>query len=147
MTMFKELFDLAKNATLTMVVSAEEKTGQMTICVIPKPRKDTGESALTKELSLTATPVEFDAGFVAALSSYQRARQSLAAQVEATQEVLQAARAASAKKAGDALSKASKPGAVTVKPAPVAPSSTADAAVTPTTATPVANDMMHDLFA
>ncbi|WP_150430737.1 PRTRC system protein E [Dechloromonas sp. CZR5] len=106
MTMFEEMFVLATNATLTMVLSADEKTGRMTINVIPKPKKDVNEPALTKALSLTATPAEFDAGFVDALKGYREVRQSLAEQAEATQEVLQAAKSASAKKAGEAMSKA-----------------------------------------
>jgi PRTRC genetic system protein E len=91
MTMFEELFALATSATLTMVLSADEKTGRMTINVIPKPKKDVDEAALTKALSLTATPAEFDAGFVDVLKGYREVRQSLAEQAEATQEVLQAA--------------------------------------------------------
>lgn len=99
MTMFEELYALATSTTLTMLLSADEKTGRMTINVIPKPKKD-DEPALTKALSLTATPAEFDAGFVEVLKGYREVRQSLAKQAEATQEVLQAAKAASAKKAG-----------------------------------------------
>ncbi len=109
MTMFNELYELATSATLTMVISADEKTERMTINVIPKPRKDVDEPALTKALSLTATPDEFDAEFVGVLKGYREVRQSLAAQAEATQEVLQAAKAASAKKAGEAMTKAVKP--------------------------------------
>ena len=59
-------------------------------------------------MSLTATPAEFDAGFVEVLKGYREVRQSLAKQAEATQEVLQAAKAASAKKAGEAMTKAVK---------------------------------------
>lgn len=40
MTMFKELYELATSAALTMVISADEKSGRMTINVIPKPRKE-----------------------------------------------------------------------------------------------------------
>ena len=109
MTMFEELFALATGATLTMVLSADEKTGRMTINVIPKPKKDVDEPALTKALSLTATPAEFDTGFVDVLKDYREVRHSLAEQAEATQEVLQAAKAASAKKAGEAMNKAVKP--------------------------------------
>lgn len=128
MTMFEELFALATSTTLTMVFSADEKTGQMTINVIPKPKKDVDEPALTKALSLTATPAEFDAGFVDALKGYREVRQSLAAQAEATQEVLQAAKAASAKKAGEAMTKAVKPApaAATTKAQVKAPTDTAD---------------------
>jgi len=126
MTMFKELYELATSAALTMVISADEKTGRMTINVVPKPKKDVDEPALTKALSLTATPDEFDAEFVGVLKDYREVRQSLAAQAEATQEVLQAAKAASAKKAGEAITKAVKPA-----PAPKAqvktPADTAEA--------------------
>lgn len=111
MTMFEELYALAASATLTMVISADDKSGRMTINVIPKPKKDVDEPALTKALSLTAAPGEFDAEFVEVLKGYREVRQSLAAQAEATQEVLQAAKAASAKKAGEAMTKAAKPAA------------------------------------
>lgn len=111
MTMFEELYALAISATLTLVISADDKTGRMTINVIPKPKKDVDEPALTKALSLTAMPGEFDAEFVGVLKGYREVRQSLVAQAEATQEVLQAARAASAKKAGEAMTKAAKPAA------------------------------------
>ena len=40
MTMFEELYALATSTTLTMLLSADEKTGRMTINVIPKPKKD-----------------------------------------------------------------------------------------------------------
>jgi PRTRC genetic system protein E len=111
MTMFEELHALAISATLTMIVSADEKTGRMTVHVIPKPKKDVDEPALTKALSLTATPQELDAGFVEALRGYREVRHSLAEQAEATKEVLEAAKLASVKKAGDAASKAAKPAA------------------------------------
>lgn len=106
MSMFQELFSLAAGASLTLTLSADAKTGRMTINVIPRPHKDGDEPALAKALSLTATPQEFDAGFVAALRAYREARQSLAEQVEATREVLEAAKLASVRKATDANTKA-----------------------------------------
>ena len=106
MSMFQELFSLAAGASLTLTLSADAKTGRMTINVIPRPHKDGDEPALAKALSLTATPQEFDAGFVAALRGYREARQSLAEQVEATREVLEAAKLASVRKATDANTKA-----------------------------------------
>ena len=109
MTMFTELYALATTATLSMVISADEKRGTLTISVMPKPKKDMGESALTKDLTLTATPAEFDGGFVAALKGYREARAGLFEQAEATKEVLQAAKEAAAKKAADATTKTSKP--------------------------------------
>jgi PRTRC genetic system protein E len=109
MTIFQELYALASTATLTMIISADDKAGRMTISVLPKPRKECGEVALTKDLTLTATPAEFDAEFVQALRGYQASRLSLSEQVEATNEVLAAAKAALAKKATEAVAKASKP--------------------------------------
>ena len=106
MSMFQELFSLAAGASLTLTLSADAKTGRMTINVIPGPYKDGDEPALAKALSLTATPQEFDEGFVAALRGYREARQSLAEQVEATREVLEAAKLASVRKATDANTKA-----------------------------------------
>ncbi|MCK6375975.1 MAG: PRTRC system protein E [Zoogloea sp.] len=113
MTLFAELYALALTATLTMTVSADEKSGRLTVNVIPKPRKDVSEPTLTQPLSLTATPQEFDEGFIAALTGYREVRQSLAQQAEATKEVIEAAKAASVKKASDAASKAAKSGAAT----------------------------------
>jgi PRTRC genetic system protein E len=108
MTMFQELYALATSATLTMIVSADEKTGKLTISVLPKPRKDMGEPALIKDLTLTASPEDFDAGFVQALRGYREVRASLTEQAEATREVLEAAKSISAKKATEAMTKASK---------------------------------------
>jgi PRTRC genetic system protein E len=124
MTMFEELFALATSASLTMTISADHKAGRMTINVIPRPSKDADEPALAKALSLTATPQEFDEGFVAALQGYREVRQSLADQVEATKEVLEAAKLASVKKAADASTKAraDKPSPSAAKPA-IAPAS------------------------
>jgi PRTRC genetic system protein E len=116
--MFEELFALACSATLTMTVSADEKSGRLTVNVIPKPRHDAGESALTQPLSLTAMPQEFDAGFIEALRGYREVRQSLAQQAEATKEVIEAAKAASVKKASDATVKAGASKAAAAKPAP-----------------------------
>lgn len=111
MTMFRELYALAMTATLTMIVSADKKTGKLTISVLPKPRKDVGEPALTKDLTLTASPEDFDAGFVAALQGYREVRDSLTEQAEATREVLEAAKSVSVKQATEAMTKAktSKP--------------------------------------
>ena len=111
MSMFKEIYQIATTATLALLISADEKTGKLTINLVPKPRKDMSEAALTKDLTLTATPEEFDNEFVAALKGYRAAREGLIEQAEATKEVLEAAKSASAKKAADAVSKANKPAA------------------------------------
>ncbi len=116
MTLFAELYALALTATLTMTVSADEKSGRLTVNVIPKPRKDVSEPTLTQPLSLTATPQEFDVGFIEALRGYREVRQSLAQQAEATKEVIEAAKAASVKKASDATVKAGASKAAPAKP-------------------------------
>lgn len=134
MSMFEELFALASTASLALTISADAKSGRMTINVIPRPNKDANDPALSKALTLTATPQEFDEGFIAALKGYRETRQSLADQVEATKEVLEAAKAASVKKATEASTKAraDKPGAPLPKPA--APAAAAAAASTATNA-------------
>lgn len=129
MTMFEELFALACSATLTMTVSADEKSGRLTVNVIPKPRQDAGEAALAQPLSLTATPQEFDAGFIEALRGYREVRQSLAQQAEVTKEVIEAAKAASVKKASDATVKAGASKAAAAKPAPATTASVSGDAV------------------
>jgi len=126
MTMFRELYALAMTATLTLIVSADEKTAKLTISVLPKPRKDMGEPALTKDLTLTASPEDFDAGFVAALQGYREVRDSLTEQAEATREVLEAAKSVSAKKATEAMTKASKSAAAKPAPSPTAVDATGD---------------------
>ncbi|AEB85634.1 MULTISPECIES: PRTRC system protein E [Comamonadaceae] len=128
MTMFEELFALACSATLTMTVSADEKSGRLTVNVIPKPRQDAGEPGLTQPLSLTATPQEFDAGFIEALRGYREVRQSLAQQAEATKEVIEAAKAASVKKASDATVKAGASKSVPAKPVTAPAVSASDSA-------------------
>ncbi|ODS71933.1 MAG: PRTRC system protein E [Bordetella sp. SCN 67-23] len=125
MTIFEELFALACSAPLAMTVSADEKSGRLTINVIPKPKQDVGEPALAQPLSLTAAPHEFDAGFMEALQGYREVRQSLAQQAEATKEVIEAAKAASVRKAGDATAKALAPKPAAVRSAPAAKASTA----------------------
>lgn len=113
MTMFTELYALATSATLAMVVSADENTGRLTISVLPKPKKDLGEPALTKDLTLTATPQEFDLGFIDALRDYREQRESLAKQASATKVALEAAKSLSAKKAAAAMAKVPKPAQTT----------------------------------
>lgn len=109
MTLFEELFALARGVPLTMVVSADEVDGRMTIAICPQVTEDKGVHALRQPLSLIATPQEFDAGFLDALRGYREVRSSLAEQADATREVLEAAKAASVKKASEATSKAATP--------------------------------------
>lgn len=106
MSMFKELYELALGTTLTLTISADERKGRMTVNVVPKPRDDAGEPALSTPLILTAMPEEFDADFVTVLAGYRTSHASLVQQAQVTQELLDAAKAASAKKATNAVAKA-----------------------------------------
>ena len=112
MSMFRELYQLALGATLTLTISADDRSGKLTINVIPKPKADHGEAALSTPLSLTATPDEFDSSFISVLSGYRSEHLSLAEQAEATKELLQAAKTASQTKARGAVAKASAKQAV-----------------------------------
>jgi PRTRC genetic system protein E len=105
--MFKQLYDLARKAgPLQMTLAAGGEDGRMTVVVTPKGGAAMDEPALAMPLSLTATPEEFDEGFVQVLTSYSEKLLSLAEQVAATNEVLAAAREASAKKGAGAVQKA-----------------------------------------
>lgn len=99
MALFTELYELARSATLTLMIKTDESHGRLTICVLPKPLQDVGDGALMQPLSLTATPAEFDADFINVLRSYREARHDLWQQAKTTQEVLQAAQTASRHKA------------------------------------------------
>jgi PRTRC genetic system protein E len=105
--MFKELFPMAAKGAFSLLLSADEGSGLMTVVVVPRT-SDTGKDvpALAMPLKLTATAEELDAGFVQALASYATRRTSLDEQVAATNEVLDAARTASVKKGAEAVTKA-----------------------------------------
>ena len=126
MTMFRELYGLASAATLTMIVSADEKTGKLTVSVLPKPKKGVDEPGLTKDLTLTATPEEFDAEFIEALRGYREKRQTLAEQVEATNKALEAAKTLSAKRASEATSRAVKAAQAAKASSPATTQATSD---------------------
>ncbi|MBB3262364.1 PRTRC system protein E [Paraburkholderia sp. WP4_3_2] len=89
--------------TLTMKMAGD----QMSVVVVPCG--DSKESALRQPLVLTATPAELDEGFAQALQTFEGAHRSLAEQVSATTEILQAAEKSQAGKAQKALSKGAKP--------------------------------------
>ncbi|WP_321817859.1 MULTISPECIES: PRTRC system protein E [unclassified Paraburkholderia] len=93
--------------TLTMKMAGD----QMSVVMVPCG--DSKEAALRQPLVLTATPAELDEGFVQALQTFEGAHRSLAEQVSATTEILQAAEKSQAGKAQKALSKGSKPALAT----------------------------------
>ena len=105
--MFKELFPLAAKGSFSLLLSADEGSGLMTVVVVPK-HSDGGKDvpALAMPLKLTAAPEELDAGFTQAVLSYSTHRASLDEQVAATNEVIEAAKAAAVKKGADAVTKA-----------------------------------------
>ena len=111
--MFKELFPLAAQGAFSLLLSADEASGLMTVVVVPK-HSEGGKDvpALAMPLKLTAAPDELDAGFVQAVLSYSTHRASLDEQVAATNEVIEAAKAVAVKKGADAVTKAG------TKPAP-----------------------------
>ena len=105
--MFKELFPLAAQGAFSLLLSADEASGLMTVVVVPK-HSEGGKDvpALAMPLKLTAVPDELDAGFVQAVLSYSTHRASLDEQVAATNEVIEAAKAVAVKKGADAVTKA-----------------------------------------
>jgi len=105
--MFKELFPLAAQGAFSLLLSADEASGLMTVVVVPK-HSEGGKDvpALAMPLKLTAVPDELDAGFVQAVLSYATHRASLDEQVAATNEVIEAAKAVAVKKGADAVTKA-----------------------------------------
>lgn len=135
MTLFCELYAMAKTCSLSMLVSADTHTRKLTVHVLPKPRPhataEAQEAALTQPLCLTATPEEFDRDFVAALRGYRECHHSLSEQAQATCELLKAAKDASAQKAATAVSKAQRPTAKGTCASSV-PSPAARHATTPT---------------
>lgn len=106
---FEKLNRLALQSPLVMAVTADCATGLMTLVITPRVDKDTTEPALRQPLALSATPAEFDLGFYDALERYSASRQSLIEQVEATTEVLDAAKNAQVDKATKATARTGKP--------------------------------------
>ncbi|HRO59089.1 MAG TPA: PRTRC system protein E [Burkholderiaceae bacterium] len=106
--MFKELNELAEGAeSITLAIKASDADGLMRITVLPRVEKDT-DVALRQPLVLRGTPEELDEGFLDALAKFGTTRQTLADQVEATAQVLEAAREASAAQSAGAAAKATK---------------------------------------
>ena len=101
--MFVELAQMAKAGPVTIIVTGDEKSLQVTVC--PK-----GAGPLATPISLTGSPAELDAEIAHCLLRFQGARKSLQEQMDATTAVLEEAKKASAGDAAKALSKAaSKP--------------------------------------
>ncbi len=74
--MFTTLHELAKKAPLMITVAAEGDD-QLRVNVTPTPTDTKAKHNLPQPLSLLATPTEFDADFIAALSTWQAPKRSL----------------------------------------------------------------------
>jgi PRTRC genetic system protein E len=107
--MFTTLHELAKKATLMITVAAEGD-GQLRVNVTPMPFDSKAKSNLPQPLSLLATPTEFDAEFIAALSTWQAPKRSLIQQAQDAAGVTASAAAAPALPAPKAEAKSEKPG-------------------------------------
>lgn len=70
MSLFTEMFALAKETRFDILVSADQDTGLLTLCVLPREMDET-EGQYCKGLTLTAKPEDFDTHFVTALTSYR----------------------------------------------------------------------------
>jgi PRTRC genetic system protein E len=95
MALFSELYALTQGATIALIMTGDHMSGLMTVNVVPKPKDDHQESGLSQNLTLVATPEEFDAQFVDALRGFRAARSSLLEQAKTTVRVLEAATQAS----------------------------------------------------
>lgn len=95
MALFSELYELTRGATVALIMTGDHDTGLMTVNVVPKPKDDHKESGLSQNLTLVATPAEFDAQFIDALRGFRAARSSLLEQAKTTVRVLEAATQAS----------------------------------------------------
>ncbi len=106
--MFSTLHELAKQATLMITVAAEGDD-QLRVNVTPMPFDTKAKSKLPQPLSLLATPTEFDADFIAALSTWQAPKRTLIQQAQDAAGGAPAA-AAPALPGPKADSKSEKPG-------------------------------------
>lgn len=106
--MFSTLHELAKQATLMITVAAEGDD-QLRVNVTPMPFDMKAKSKLPQPLSLLATPTEFDADFIAALSTWQAPKRTLIQQAQDAAGGAPAA-AAPALPAPKADTKSEKPG-------------------------------------
>lgn len=105
---FQELKSLLNGCAALAVTLSSSREGAVTVTVRPTPKdaKDAKDAeALTIPLVLTGTAEELDAQFVGLLQSYAEEHQSLAEQLEATRNILEAAKKDASKKAEGAVRK------------------------------------------
>lgn len=102
--MFNQLAPLV-GASEKVVLTLAMNGDMLSVVVMPVVKK-ADDSALGAPLAIFGTPTELDEGFADALRSYTTTRQSLVEQVEATNAILEAAKANQSTKATKALAKA-----------------------------------------
>lgn len=70
MSLFTELYTLTKERRFAMLVSSDQHSGLLTISVMPRALNE-ADGKYCKDLTLTATPEDFDKDFVSAVSDYR----------------------------------------------------------------------------
>lgn len=113
MSLFSELFALTKSRRFAMIVSSNHDAGLMTISVMPRALNE-GDGQYCKDLTLTATPTDFDTDFVAAISQYRSKLKPLLEQAnEAAAAIDKTAQSAKSANAAKASGKSAPKNAVT----------------------------------
>ena len=102
---FQELKSLLNGCAALAVTLSSGREGAITVTVRPTPKDAKDAEALAIPLVLTGTAEELDAQFVDLLQSYAEEHQSLAEQLEATRNILEAAKKDASKKAEGAIRK------------------------------------------
>lgn len=126
--MFVEMNQLLQTAGMALALNVVSLgDGRLSVSVIPKG--DFKNPALGTGMSVQGTAEELDAGLGEQINRYVAARRSLSEQVDATLQVIEAAKTASQKEAGTAISKATKASSTPAKPVGTAPVSAKPIAV------------------
>ncbi|MRV70602.1 PRTRC system protein E [Duganella sp. FT92W] len=87
MGLFTEIYPLCREMHLTLLISANTANGTLTISVMPRAKAGAKLDAF-KDLTMTSTPDEFDAGFLQAFTGYRDTLLPLMAQAEAAKAAL-----------------------------------------------------------
>ena len=110
MSLFDELFTLTRSRHFAMLVSSDHTSGLLTISVMPRALNE-ADAKFCKDLTLTAKPEEFDAGFIEAIGTYRSKLTPLLEQAKeaakAIDKTAETATAAAIKQNGKANAKAS----------------------------------------
>lgn len=101
-TALQTLLATLAGITVSIVANADRT---LTVCVIPKAKKEGGDAALNTPLNLTGTAEELDAEFANILTSYTNKRTSLSEQLAATEAILEASQKEATSKATKAVKK------------------------------------------